>query len=339
MTEIGKSVRRKEDRRFITGAGTYTSDVEYAGQAYLYIVRAQTAHARILNIDTSAARAAQGVVAVYTAADLDAGGIGDMQAGWIMYNPDGSPMHDAPREALARGRTRYVGQPVAAVVAESGLLAKDAAELVELDLEELPAVVNITDATAENAPKVWDHIPANQCFEWIIGDTDAVDEAFASADRTVETDIVQNRLVANALEPRAVIAVHDANNDEYTLHASCQNPHLLRTWTCTNSLPVPESRLRIVSDDVGGGFGSKIYQYSEDLVALFAARALGRPVKWVCERSEAFVSDAHSRDHVTHASLALDSESFWPCGSILTPTWAPGCRNTAPPFRPFSTPP
>ena len=308
MTEIGKSVRRKEDRRFITGAGRYTSDVGYSGQAYLHIVRAQTAHARIRNIDTAAARDAQGVVAVYTAADLDAGGIGDMQAGWIMYNPDGSPMHDAPREALARERIRYVGQPVAAVVAESGLLAKDAAELVELDLEELPVVANIADATAENAPKVWDHISGNQCFEWIIGDTGAVDEAFSSAAQTVEVDIVQNRLVANAIEPRAVIAVHDANNDDYTLHASCQNPHLLRTWTCANSLPVPESRLRVISNDVGGGFGSKIYQYSEDLVALFAARALGRPVKWVGERSEAFVSDAHSRDHVTHASLALDSD-------------------------------
>ena len=308
MTEIGKSVRRKEDRRFITGAGTYTSDIEYSGQAYLHIVRAQTAHARIRNIDTSAARAAQGVVAVYTAAHLDAGGIGDMQPGWMIYNPDGSPMHEAPREVLARERIRYVGQPVAAVIAESSLLAKDAAELIEPDLEELPAVVSIADATSANAPQVWDHISANQCFEWAIGDSETVDEAFASADRTVEADIVQNRLVPNALEPRAVVAMHDASNDEYTLHAACQNPHLLRTWTCANSLPVPESRLRVISADVGGGFGSKIYQYSEDLVALFAAKALGRPVKWVAERSEAFVSDAHSRDHVTHATLALDSD-------------------------------
>ena len=308
MTEIGKSVRRKEDRRFITGAGTYTSDVEYSGQAYLYIVRAQTAHARIRNIDTSAARAAQGVVAVYTAAHLDAGGIGDMQPGWMIYNPDGSPMHDAPREALARERIRYVGQPVAAVIAESSLLAKDAAELIELDLEDLPAVASIADAARANAPQVWDHISANQCFEWAIGDSETVDEAFASAARTVEADIVQNRLVPNALEPRAVVALHDASNDEYTLHAACQNPHLLRTWTCANSLPVPESRLRVISADVGGGFGSKIYQYSEDLVALFAAKALGRPVKWVAERSEAFVSDAHARDHVTHATLALDSD-------------------------------
>jgi carbon-monoxide dehydrogenase large subunit len=308
MTGIGKPARRKEDRRFITGAGTYTSDVDYPDQVYLTIVRAQTAHARILSIDTSAARAAEGVVGVYTAADLDAGGIGDMQPGWMIFNPDGSPMHEAPREVLARERIRYVGQPVAAVIAESGVLAKDAAELIELDLEELPAVVSIADANAANAPKVWDHISANQCFQWAMGDSETVDATFASAAHTVEADIVQNRLVPNALEPRAVVALHDASNDEYTLHVACQNPHLLRTWNCAHSLPVPESRLRIISADVGGGFGSKIYPYSEDLAALFAAKALGRPVKWVAERSESFVSDAHARDHVTHASLALDSD-------------------------------
>ncbi len=308
MTAIGKSVRRKEDRRLITGAGTYTSNVDFRDQAYLYVVRAQTAHARIRNIDTSAARAAEGVVAVYTAADLHAGGIGDMQPGWIICNPDGSPMHEAPREVLARERIRYVGQPVAAVIAETSLLAKDAAELIEPDLEELPAVVSIADANGANAPKVWDHISANQCFEWVIGDSETVDKVFASAAQTVEADIVQNRLVPNAIEPRAVVGMHDASNDEYTLHVACQNPHLLRTWNCAHTLPVPESRLRIISGDVGGGFGSKIYQYSEDLVALFAAKALGRPVKWVAERSESFVSDAHARDHVTHATLALDSD-------------------------------
>ena len=303
-----KPVRRKEDRRFITGAGTYTSDVNFRNQAYLHVVRAQTAHARIRNIDTSAARAAEGVVAVHIAADLDAGGIGDMQPGWMIYNPDGSPMHKAPREVLARERIRYVGQPVAAVIAESSLLAKDAAELIELDLEELPAVVSIADANSANAPKVWDHISANQCFEWVIGDNETVEKIFASAAHTVEADIIQNRLVPNALEPRAVVALHDASNDEYTLHVACQNPHLLRTWNCAHSLPVPESRLRVISADVGGGFGSKIYPYSEDLAALFAAKALDRPVKWVAERSESFVSDAHARDHVTHATLALDSD-------------------------------
>lgn len=308
MNSIGKPLRRKEDRRFITGAGTYTSDVDFRDQAYLTIVRAQTAHARIRSIDTSAARVAEGVVAVYTAADLDAGGIGDMPPSWMIYNPDGSPMHEAPREVLARERIRYVGQPVAAVIAESTLLAKDAAELIEFDLEELPAVVNIADANREGAPKVWDHITANQCFEWMIGDSETVEETLASAAHTVEADIVQNRLVPNALEPRAVVARHDASNDEYTLYVSCQNPHLLRTWHCAHSLPVPESRLRIISGDVGGGFGSKIYQYSEDLVALFAAKALGRSVKWVAERSESFLSDAHGRDHLTHASLALDSD-------------------------------
>ena len=308
MNSIGKPLRRKEDRRFITGAGTYTSDVDFRDQAYLTIVRAQTAHARIRSIDTSAARVAEGVVAVYTAADLDAGGIGDMPSSWMIYNPDGSPMHEAPREVLARERIRYVGQPVAAVIAESTLLAKDAAELIEFDLEELPAVVNIADANREGAPKVWDHITANQCFEWMIGDSETVEETLASAAHTVEADIVQNRLVPNALEPRAVVARHDASNDEYTLYVSCQNPHLLRTWHCAHSLPVPESRLRIISGDVGGGFGSKIYQYSEDLVALFAAKALGRSVKWVAERSESFLSDAHGRDLLTHASLALDSD-------------------------------
>ena len=318
MNSIGKSERRKEDRRYITGAGKYTSDVDFRNQVYLVVVRAQIAHAHIRNVDTSAALAAEGVVAVYTSADLDAGGIGDMQPGWMIYNPDGSPMHAAPREVLARERIRYVGQPVAAVIAESALLAKDAAELVELDLEELPAVVNIADANQENAQTVWDHIESNQCFEWMIGDRDLVKSTFASAAHIVETDIIQNRLVPNALEPRAVVALHDASNDEYTLYVACQNPHLLRTWNCENSLPVPESKLRIISGDVGGGFGSKIYQYSEDLAALFAAKAIGRPVKWVAERSESFTSDAHARDHVTHASLALDSDGKFLALSVNT---------------------
>jgi carbon-monoxide dehydrogenase large subunit len=308
MNSVGKPVQRKEDRRLITGGGRYTSDVSFRNQLYLTVVRAQVAHARIRSINTSAALTAEGVVAVYTAEDLDAGGIGDMQPGWMIYNVDGSPMHEAPREVLARERIRYVGQPIVAVIAESLLLAKDAAELIELDLEELPAVANIADAKSVDAQKVWDHITDNQCFEWVIGDFGALDEIFASAAHTVKADIIQNRLVPNAIEPRAVVAQYDAGNDEYTLHVACQNPHLLRTWNCANSLPVPESKLRIVSGDVGGGFGSKIYQYSEDLAALFSAKKLGRPVKWTAERSESFISDAHARDHVTHASLALDSE-------------------------------
>jgi len=305
---IGQSVLRKEDQRFITGAGHYTADVSYSNQRYLYIVRANVAHARIRSIDTTAAAAADGVLAVYTAADLDAGGIRDMQTAWTIYNTDGSPMHAAPREALARERIRYVGQPLAAIVADTVLAAKDAAELVEFDFDELPAVSDIASARAHDAPLVWDHMPGNRCYEWAIGDTDAVDAAFGTAAHVVETDIVQNRLVPNALEPRAVVAVYDPAVDEYTLHVAHQNPHLLRTWTCTQTLPMNESKLRIISADVGGGFGSKIYQYGEDLVALHAAKALGVPVKWVAERSEAFMSDAHARDHVTRASLALDAD-------------------------------
>jgi carbon-monoxide dehydrogenase large subunit len=303
---IGKALLRKEDRRFITGTGQYTADVNYTGQLHLYIVRATAAHARIRGIDTAAAAAAEGVVAVYSAADLDTGGIKDMQPAWMIYNTDGSPMHAAPREALARGKIRYVGQPVAAVVADSLVHAIDAAELVEVDLDELPAVADFAGALADGAPLVWDDMPNNRCFDWAIGDSDAVDAAFADAAHVVSSEIVQNRIVPNALEPRAVIAKHDAALDEYTLHVSHQNPHLLRTWTCAHTLPMNESKLRIISADVGGGFGSKIYQYGEDLVALYAAKTLAAPVKWVCERSEAFLSDAHARDHKTYAELALD---------------------------------
>ncbi|MEM7543186.1 MAG: xanthine dehydrogenase family protein molybdopterin-binding subunit [Pseudomonadota bacterium] len=305
---IGKPVKRKEDQRFVTGNGNYTADVEYPVQAHLYLLRAQTGHAKILSIGTEAAAGGAGVLGVYTAADLDAAGIKDMQASWMIYNPDGSPMHLAPREALARDFIRYVGQPVVAVVAETRLQAKDASELVDLELEELPAVGTMKEALADNAEQVWDHMPNNLCVEWVIGDAEATAKAFDSAAHIVETEVIQNRLVPNAMEPRAVVAVHSSANDEYTLHVSHQNPHLLRTWTCAHTLPVPESKLRVVAADVGGGFGSKIYQYPEDLVALHAAKVLGRAVKWVGERSEAFVSDAHARDHETKAELAIDKD-------------------------------
>ena len=315
---IGQSVLRKEDRRFITGAGNYTADVSYPGQLCLYIVRASVAHARILSIDTTAAAAAPGVHAVFTAHDLDAGGVKDMQPAWMIYHPDGTPMHAAPREVLARDRVRYVGQPVVGIVAATVLQAKDAAELIEIDLEELPAVADIAAANAANAPLVWDHMPGNRCYEWAIGDGPAVDAAFATADHIVEAEIVQNRIIPNAIEPRAVVAVYDAPLDEYTLHVAHQNPHLLRTWTCAQSLPMNESKLRVISADVGGGFGSKIYQYGEDLVALHAAKALRAPIKWVAERSEAFVSDAHARDHVTHARLALDKNGTFLALQVAT---------------------
>ncbi|MCZ6666044.1 MAG: xanthine dehydrogenase family protein molybdopterin-binding subunit, partial [Gammaproteobacteria bacterium] len=305
---IGKSVRRKEDLRFITGAGEYTADIDLPGQLYLYVYRAPIAHAYINGIDSAAARAAEGVVAVVTAEDLKRDGVKPIPCGWPLTNKDGSPMAEPAHRVLADKMVAYAGEPVAAVIAESSLLAKDAAELIVVDYEELPAVVEAVAALEPGAPRVWDEILGNLSFDWEIGDRAAVEAAFAQAAHRVSIDTIQNRLVPNAMEPRAAIGDYDAAEDEHTLYVANQNPHLTRYLNCRYTLDIPEHKLRVVAPDVGGGFGSKSYQYSEDLLVIWAAEAVGRPVKWVGERSESFLSDAQGRDHVTHAEMALDAD-------------------------------
>ncbi len=301
---IGASVRRKEDHRFLTGRGQYVDDINLPGQLYAVIVRSPVAHARIANIDSEAARAADGVVAVYTGQDMQ---VGSLPCGWQVDSKDGTTMIEPPHPPLCQDRVRHVGDQVAVVIAESRQQAIEAAGLVDVDYEDLPAVVSCDDAIAEGAPLVWDQAPQNTSFDWEIGDQAATRAAFAAADAVVELDITQNRLIPNAMEPRAAIGDYSAGTGEYTLYTSSQNPHLIRLLMGAFVLQLPEHKLRVIAPDVGGGFGSKIYHYAEEAIVTWAAGKLRRPVKWTAQRSESFMSDAHGRDHRTHVRLALDS--------------------------------
>ncbi len=305
---IGASVRRKEDHRFLSGRGSYTDDINRPGQLYAVIHRADRPHAKILGIDTAAAAAAPGVVAVYTGADLQADGVGGVPCGWQVHGKDGSPMAEPPHPVLATGKVRHVGDPVAVVIAESRQQAKNAAELLAIDYEDLPAVAAVRDAVAPGAPLVHDDAPSNVCFDWHIGDEAMVDAAFAQAAHVVELDLTNNRLVPNAMEPRAAIGEFDRSSGEFTLYTTSQNPHVIRLLMGAFVLHIPEHKLRVVAPDVGGGFGSKIYHYAEEAIVTWAAGKLHRPVKWTCDRSEAFMSDAHGRDHVSKAAMALDAQ-------------------------------
>jgi carbon-monoxide dehydrogenase large subunit len=306
VTRIGDAVKRKEDHRFVTGKGQYTDDINRPGQTYAYFLRSPHAHASVRAINADAARALPGVVAVFTGADLAADNIGALPCGWMIHSKDGSPMKAPGHPCLAQGKVRYVGDPVAVIIAETLSIAKDAAGAVEVAYEELPAVVTATDAQAPGAPLVFDEVPRNTAFEWAIGNKEATERAFASAAHITRLDIVNNRLVPNAMEPRAALAEWDSGNDAFTLWTTSQNPHVARLVLSAFVGIAPEHRLRVIAPDVGGGFGSKIYVYPEETVAVWASKKVGRPVKWTCDRMEAFQSDAHGRDHVTHAELACD---------------------------------
>ncbi|MDX1998071.1 MAG: xanthine dehydrogenase family protein molybdopterin-binding subunit [Thermoanaerobaculia bacterium] len=305
---MGVAVARKEDRRFLTGKGRYTDDIVLPGQTYAVFVRSPYAHARLRAIDTTAAAASPGVLAVLTGKDVADDGLGGIPTGWQIHNKDGSPMAEPPHPALAQGKVRHVGDPVVMVVADSKVHAREAAALVEIDYEPLPAVAHLPVAAAPGAPQVWDEAPGNVCFDWHVGDKAATDAAFAQAARVVSIDLANNRIAPNAIEPRAANGHFDATGDQFTLYTTSQNPHLTRLLLGAFSLKVPEHRLRVVAPDVGGGFGSKIFHYAEELLVLWASRRVGHPVKWTSDRSEAFLSDAHGRDHVSHAELALDAE-------------------------------
>ena len=305
-TGIGAAVKRKEDARFITGAGRYTDDVNVAGQTWAVFARSPHARAHIRGIDIAPAKEVPGVVAVFTGADLQADGIGDLPCGWLVKSKDGSDMRQPPHPPLAVERVNYVGEPYAVVIGETLAAARDGAEAVAVDFDELPAVVDL--ATAASAPQIHDAVPNNECYDWELGDAAAADAAFAKAAHVTRLDIVNSRLIPNAIEPRAAVGEYDAAAGSYTLHTTSQNPHLERLVLAAFVNVAPEARLRVISPDVGGGFGSKIFVYAEETAVIWAAGKVRRPVKWRAERSESFLADAHGRDHVTHAELALAAD-------------------------------
>ncbi len=305
---IGTSIRRKEDFRFLTGQGRYTDDLNRPGQAYGYFLRSPHAHARITKIDSRPAATAPGVIAVFTGADMAADNVGSLPCGWVVTDRHGEPHKAPPHFPLARDKVRYVGDHVAFVIAETQSQAKDAAELIRVDYEELPANVDTAKAAQPDSPQLHEEAPGNLCYDWVLGDAAAADAAFAKAHHVTELDLVNNRLIPNAIEPRAAIAEYDAGTDSYTLYSTSQNPHLLKLILCAFVLGLPETKLRVIAPDVGGGFGSKIYCYAEETACTWAARKIKRPVKWTAERSESFLADAHGRDHVSHAELALDRD-------------------------------
>ena len=315
---VGERVLRKEDYRFITGRGQYTDDMNRPGQAYAYFVRSPHAHARINGIDASAAKAAPGVLAVLTGDDVAAAGFGSLPCGWMVKSKDGSEMKAGPHPVLCQVKARYVGDQVAMVVAETYAQAKDAAELVEVDYEPLPACVAGADARKDGAALVHDEIAKNTAFEWELGDRGAVDQAMAQAAHVTRIDLVNNRLIPNAIEPRAAIGEFERGSDAYTLHTTSQNPHVARLVISAFVGVAPEHKLRVVAPDVGGGFGSKIFIYAEECACLLAARTVGRPVKWTAERTESFLSDAHGRDHASHAELAMDANGHFTALKVHT---------------------
>jgi carbon-monoxide dehydrogenase large subunit len=307
-TGIGAAVRRKEDLRFITGKGQYTDDINRPGQTYIYFVRSPHAHAKIRKIDSAEAAKMPGVVAVLTGADLANDKIGNLICGWAISSKDGSPMKMSAHPAIANVKACHVGDAVAVVIAETLGQAKDAGEKVAVDYEVLPAVADPAKAQASGAPLIHDVAPNNTIYQWHLGDQKATEAAFKSANHATRLDIVNNRLVPNAIEPRAALADYDSGTESLTLWNTSQNPHVARLVIAAFVGMAPEHKLRVIAPDVGGGFGSKIFIYPEEVVCLWASRKVNRPVKWTSDRSEAFLTDAHGRDHVTHAEMAFDAE-------------------------------
>ncbi|WP_209425386.1 xanthine dehydrogenase family protein molybdopterin-binding subunit [Pararhodobacter sp. SW119] len=305
---IGASTKRREDIRFLTGNGRYTDDINLRGQAYVHFLRSDMAHGRINGLDTAAADAMPGVIRIFTAKDFE--GVGGLPCGWQVTDRHGQPMQEPKHPVLAEGKVRHVGDPIAAVVAETPDAARDAAEAIVFDIDELPAVIDMKAALAEGATKVHDDLSSNLCYDWgfVEENREAVNEAFTKAAHVTRLDLVNNRLVANPMEPRVAVGDYDAWNDQSTLYTTSQNPHVIRLLMGAFVLGIPEHKLRVVAPDVGGGFGSKIFHYAEEAFCTFAARQLKRPVKWTSSRAEAFLSDAHGRDHVTTIELALDAD-------------------------------
>jgi carbon-monoxide dehydrogenase large subunit len=303
---IGASLKRKEDLRFLSGRGNYVDDLNRPNQTFGYFLRSDVPHGKLNKVDTAAALKMPGVVAIFTGEDFAA--VGGVPCGWLIHSKDGSPMVEPRHPVLAHGKVRHVGDPIALVVAETKQQAKDAAEAIVLDIEALPAVSGMTAALAAGAPLVHDEAAGNVCFDWHIGDAAATDAGLAKADKIIKIDLVNNRLVPNAMEPRAAIGEYNSMSGEYTLYTTSQNPHVIRLLMGAFVLGIPEHKLRVVAPDVGGGFGSKIFHYAEEAALTFAAGKVKRPIKWTCDRSEAFITDAHGRDHISTAQLGVSSD-------------------------------
>ena len=309
LPHIGESLRRKEDYRFLTGAGQYTDDVQMANMTHAYFVRSPHAHAHVKSIDKKAALAAPGVIGIFDGQDVAGDSINGLPCGWLITDTSGQPMKEPAHPILAQGKVRYVGDHVAMVVAETLEQARNAAELVHVDYDVLPAVVDVRDAAKATA--LHEVAPDNHCYKWAIGDKAQVDAAFAKAAHITKLDLINNRLVPNPMEPRAAIGSYSRANDEYTLYVSNQNPHVERLLMTAFVMGLPEHKVRVIAPDVGGGFGAKIYLYAEDVCLTWASKKLNRNIRWTCDRSEAFLSDAHGRDHASHAEMAMDKDGHF----------------------------
>ena len=303
---VGSRVERKEDKKFLTGKGRYTADINLANQTYAYFVRSPHARASISKVDVSKASNAPGVVRILTGDDLAKDKIGGLIAGWKIVSQDGTDMRVPAHPPLANNTVNYVGDHVAVVIAETLDQAREAADLVRVDYKVLKAVVKTSDAL--NSKPIHEGIDKNLCFDWGLGDKAKTDEAFSKAEKIIKIDLVNNRLIPNAMEPRASIGDYNPSSENLTLYTTNQNPHLTRLVLSAFCAIQPEHKFRVVAPDVGGGFGSKIYPYAEDAVIAWAAKKIERPVKWVAERTESFLSDCHGRDHITHAELAVKND-------------------------------
>jgi len=307
---IGQGVSRFEDPRLVRGDGRYTDDIKLPGLAHGVVLRSPHAHAKIKSIDTAAAKSAPGVLAVLTSADIKAAGYGDLPVPGGLKRRDGSPMYRSRYPILVEDRVRWIGDSVAFVVAETVAQALDAAEMITVDYEELPAVTSTAEAPKPGAPRVWDDCPDNICFVELIGDKAAVDAAFARAAHVTRHRFVINRITAATMEPRGAVGDYSAADGRYTIYTPIQRPHPTRA-DLAKLLKVPESKVRIVTGDTGGSFGMKSPIFNETPLVLLASKLTGRPVKWISTRTEAFLSDAQARDNVTEAELALDKNGIF----------------------------
>jgi aerobic carbon-monoxide dehydrogenase large subunit len=305
-TGIGASPKRKEDLRFITGRGHYTDDINVPGQVYAVFLRSPYARAEIGSIDVSHALSTPGVISVLTGQQMTEDGLGDLPCGWLVKQKDGSDMVSAPHPPLAATRTNYVGEPYGLVIADTLAAAKLGAEAVVTEFEELDPVVDL--ALAAHSEQIHEGVPNNLAYDWELGERQATEAALAGAAHVTRIDLTNNRLIPNAMEPRAALGIYDATTEEHTLYTTSQNPHLERLVLSAFVQVAPEHKLRIIAPDVGGGFGSKIFIYAEETAVIWAARKTGRAIKWTAERSESFLADAHGRDHITHAELGLDEK-------------------------------
>ena len=306
---IGAATIRREDVRFLTGTGKYTDDINIHGQAHVHFLRSEIAHGKITGLDKASAEQMPGVLKIFTSDDFAE--VGGLPCGWQVTDRHGEAMQEPAHPILASGKVRHVGEPIAAVVAESREQAQDAAEAISVDIEELPAVVDMPGALEDSAPKVHDDLTSNLCYDWgfVEENREAVDEAIRNAAHVTTLELRNNRLVANPMEPRVAVGDYTSASGDSTLYTTSQNPHVIRLLMGAFVLGIPEHKLRVVAPDVGGGFGAKIFHYAEEAFCTFAAKNLGRAVKWTSTRSEAFMSDAHGRDHVTKIDLALDAEN------------------------------